>query len=95
MNVTVESLRAKHGDKAEAVFREICDKGGYGNIPPNYSGGLDIFSTIEPGNIAISEADKDRIAELSGIKRKDADKLFDSGTVITTSNVQDNRVGGK
>lgn len=92
MNVTLESLRAKHGDKAEAVFREISDLGGYGNIPTAYSGGLDIFSTLDQSNDVISEQSKDRIAELSGVKRKDADKLFDSGKIITSSLVQDNKV---
>lgn len=92
MNVTVESLRAKHGDKAERVFQEIADLGGYGNVPGGYVGGLDIFSTLEPGNDTIPNATKNKIAALAGVKRKDADELFDSGTVITVGEVQDNRV---
>ena len=92
MNVTKESLEGKHKEKAEAVFQEIAQLGGYGNIPSHYSGGLDIFSVLEPSNTVISEKDKDRIAELSGVKRKDADKLFASGDIITSEQVKDNRV---
>lgn len=93
MNVTVESLRAKHGANAESVFREIAGLGGYGDVPVTSSGGLDVFSALEPSNEVLSESAKDRIAELSGVKRKDADKLFSSGTVITSEQVVDNRVG--
>lgn len=92
MNVTKESLEAKHGAKADAVFREIADLGGYGNIPSDYAGGLDVFSVLDQSNDVIPEATKDKIAELSGIKRKDADKLFDSGKIITSGLVQDNKV---
>lgn len=92
MNVTLESLREKHGDKAELVFREIADLGGYGYVPNTYAGGLDVFSALEPSNTVLDEKTKDRIAELSGVKRKDADKLFKSGDVITSEQVKDNRV---
>lgn len=92
MNVTVESLRAKHGDNAPAVFREIASLGGYGDVPVAYDGGLDVFSALEPSNTVLSDGTKDRIAELSGIKRKDADKLFKSGDIITSEQVKDNRV---
>lgn len=92
MNVTKESLEAKHGANAGNVFQEIAQLGGYGNVPANYSGGLDIFSALDPSNTVLSDATKDRIAELSGVKRKEADKLFNSGTIITSEQVKDNKV---
>lgn len=96
MNANRESLEKIHGkDKAEAAFNEIRDLGGFGNVPFDYVGGLDVYSAVELGNTAIPEKDKDRIAKLAGINRKEADALFDSGKVITASEVQDNRVGGK
>jgi hypothetical protein len=82
MNVTLESLREKHGDKAESVFREIADKGGYGNVPTNYVGGLDIFSVIDPTNETISDQVKNDIAKLAGVSRKDADTMVETGKVI-------------
>lgn len=77
LNVTVESLRAKHGDKAEEVFREIADLGGYGDIGPgqgninlHYAGGLGILGALKEENTAISEKAKARIAELADVDRK-------------------------
>jgi hypothetical protein len=65
MNVTVESLKKQHGDKAEQVFREIADKGGFGavgqgegSIDPNYAGGLDVAGVLADGNKALSSAEK-------------------------------------
>lgn len=87
MNVTIDSLKKQHGDKAEEVFREIAEKGGFGavgggegNIDPNYSGGLDVAGVLADGNKALSSAAKDRIAELAGVDREKATNLVDAGT---------------
>lgn len=92
MNANLEDLKKIHGDKAEDVYREIADLGGFGNVPSRYSGGLDVFSVLDPSNTTITENDKDKIAKLAGVKRKDADALFESGTIITSEQVKDNRV---
>lgn len=74
MNVTLESLTEKHGaEEAAKRMAEIRDLGGYGNVSDEYVGGLDVYSAIDPGNTAIAEKDKDRIAELAGVKRKAVD----------------------
>lgn len=77
LNVNIEKLRAMHGDRAEEVFREIADLGGYGNIGSgqgdidiNYRGGLGILGALKEENTAISEKSKARIAELAGVDRK-------------------------
>ncbi len=88
MNVTIESLREKHGDKAESIFREIADKGGYGNVPSSYVGGLDIFSVLDPTNETIPDQVKNDIATLAGVTRKAADKMVDTGKVIYNEQTQ-------
>jgi hypothetical protein len=92
MNVTIESLRKQHGDKAESVFREIADKGGFGNvgssegsIDPNYSGGLDVAGVLADGNKALTSAAKDRIAELAGVDRGKATELVDKSVGTSSS----------
>lgn len=92
MNVTKESLEAKHGAKAGEVFREIARLGGYGDVPVNSVGGLDVFSALDPSNTVLSDGTKDKIAELAGVKRKDADKLFASGDVITSEGIKETKV---
>jgi hypothetical protein len=94
MNANLESLMKVHGneEKARAAYQEIAELGRYGAVPIHYSGGLDVFSTLDPSNTEIDEATKDKIAKLSGVTRKDADKLFKSGTIITSEQVQDNKV---
>lgn len=79
LNVNLENLTTMHGDKAERVFREIADLGGYGNIGSGtgeisaaYAGGLDVAGVLNPANTAVSETAKDRIAQLAGVKRPDA-----------------------
>jgi hypothetical protein len=79
-NVNLENMTTKHGDKAAEVMREIADLGGYGEIgvgegqiSPSYAGGLDVAGALDPNNTAISSKNKDRIAELAGVKRKDSD----------------------
>jgi hypothetical protein len=83
-NVTIESLKKIHGDKAESVFREIADKGGFGavgtgegSINPNYEGGLDIAGVLADSNTALTSAQKDKIAELAGADRAKATALVD------------------
>jgi|SRR6185369_3716967 len=83
MNANFDSLMKVHGGdakKAEAAFREIADKGGYGavgtgegQIHPLTAAGLDLVGVLDPNNPAISSKDKDRIAELAGVNRKDAE----------------------
>jgi len=83
MNANFESLMKVHGGdakKAEAAFREIADKGGYGavgtgegQIHPLTAAGLDLVGVLDANNTAISSKDKDRIAELAGVSRADVD----------------------
>jgi len=68
-NVTLESLQKQHGGNAERVFREICDRGGYGDVDPSNRGGLDVAGVLNDANTAVTSANKDRIAELAGVKR--------------------------
>lgn len=74
MNANFEQLEEKFG-KEEAVrrFEEIRDLGGYGNVPYDAIGGLDVFSALDPNNTGVTEKSKDRIAELLDVNRKDAD----------------------
>lgn len=92
MNVTVESLRKQHGDKAEKVFREIADKGGFGevgtaegNVNPAYEGGLDVSGILADSNKAIPSATKDRIAELAGVDREKATAMVDQGETTSSA----------
>lgn len=41
MNITFETIKAAHGDKATGIWNAVCDLGGFGRIEPNHSGGLD------------------------------------------------------
>jgi alpha-glucuronidase len=61
MNVNLENLTTRHGEKATEVFREIADLGGFGSvgssegqISPAYAGGLDIAGVLNPANTAVS-----------------------------------------
>ncbi len=79
LNVNLENLTTMHGDKADRVFREIADLGGFGSVGSGegqisvaYAGGLDVAGVLNPANTAVSEKAKDRIAELAGVKRPDA-----------------------
>lgn len=64
MNITVEKLREKHGANAEAAFKEICSLGKFGDVPPEYSGGLDVGGVLSKDNHVISDADKKRIGDI-------------------------------
>ncbi len=77
LNVNKANLTEMHGDKAEEVFREICDLGGYGEVGVgqglidfNYAGGLGILGALREDNTAISNKAKERIAQLAGVDRK-------------------------
>lgn len=92
MNATLESLKKIHGDKAEAVFREIAETGGFGSvgsgqgqIDVNNPGGLDLAGVLADGNTAISNKDKDRIAELAGVDRGKATALVDGGETTSSA----------
>jgi hypothetical protein len=79
-NVTIESLTKIHGDKAPEVYREIADKGGFGNEIA--SGGLDVRGVVDERNTAIPGKDKARIAELAGMEKADRERI-DSGATTT------------
>lgn len=83
MNANLENLAKMHGDRAEDVHKQIRDLGGFGDVPADYIGGLDIFGVLSPENTAITEKAKNKIAELAGVNRKDADKMVETGKVIT------------
>lgn len=70
LNGNMEELRKLHGDQAGERFRELCDLGGFGNVDPNYSGGLGLLGALHEDNTAVSEKSKDRIAEIMHIDRK-------------------------
>lgn len=91
MNANYEALKEKHGHE-EAVKRisEIRDIGGFGgNIPHDYYGGFDVQSVLDPTNTAVNDKAKDRIAELSGVSRKDADRRVESGEVSSAESLMD------
>ncbi len=83
MNANYESMVAEHGEKeARRRMERIADIGGYGNVPHNYIGGLDVFSALDPTNETIPEQVKDEIAQLAGVKRKDADTKAEAGNAL-------------
>lgn len=80
MNANLEELTKRHGDKAERVFREIADLGGFGDVGSGegkisaaYAGGLDVRGVLSSENTAVSEQAKERIADLMGVNRRDAE----------------------
>lgn len=79
MNVTVESLKKQHGEKAEEVYHEIRRTGGFGDVPQSYEGGLDVAGILTDGNTALTSSEKDKIAKLSGVDRGKATKLVEEG----------------
>ncbi len=80
MNVTIEELEKKYGkEEATRRFDEISDLGGYGSSHGAYIGGLDVLGALAESNTAIPEKDKARIAELSGVSRKDVEKRIEDG----------------
>lgn len=81
MNANLNSLTKIHGAEGAAkALREIADLGGFGTIGdgpgqinPLYAGGLDVQGVLSETNTAVSDKAKDRISELMGISRKEAD----------------------
>jgi hypothetical protein len=73
----MKNLTERHGEKADEVFRELADLGGFGEVgdgqgqvSPHYAGGLGILGALREENTAVSPQAKDRIAELCGVDRK-------------------------
>ena len=64
MSVSIESLKKTHGEKAPEIFNQIANIGGFGNVPVNYPGGLDVHG-MEDGE------KKDRILALLEKPKKD------------------------
>lgn len=96
MNANLEQLAKIHGkDKAESVFREIADLGGFGSvgvgtgsIPVDHAGGLDLAGVLAESNDAVSSKAKNRIAELAGVDRKTADKVSEGGGQSSASKMK-------
>ncbi len=63
-NVTRDSLKKKHGEKAGDAFTEIAALGGYGDVGADAI--LDLRGALDPENKAVSTANKNRIKELTG-----------------------------
>ena len=82
-NVTEKSMIEKYGpEKGHDAFREVADLGGFGTvgtgpgqINPAYQGGLDTAGVLAESNTAVSEKSKDRIAELTGVKRRSSEDV--------------------
>jgi hypothetical protein len=67
--VTIESLKKIHGDKAAAVFSEIAELGGFGAVSTfNYgidpACALDVKGCLDPENKAVSAENKAKIKAL-------------------------------
>ncbi len=97
MNVNMEGLKKLHGDKAEAVFREIARTGGFGEpgtgpgqVSPHYAGGLDVAGVLADGNTALSSKEKEHIAKLAGVDRGKATDIVDEGHT-TSSKHKENK----
>ena len=96
MNANLQELAKRHGDKAGRVFEEIADLGGFGNvgngegkISSAYVGGLDVRGVLSSENTAVSEQAKDRIADLMGVKRGDAEP--DAPTASSAGKMKENK----
>jgi len=93
MNANLESLEKIHGkEKAESVFREIADLGGFGSvgasegsISASYAGGLDLAGVLADSNTALSGEAKDKIASLAGVTRAHATGIVDDKTAEQSS----------
>ena len=93
VNVNIPMLEKIHGkERAEGVFREIVDLGGFGNSSDGSSrhpGGLDLQGVLDESNTSIGTRAKDRMAELAGVDRKASD------TFKTTSSADKMTKGDK
>lgn len=74
-NVTVESLEKKFPGEGEKRFREIVDKGGFGDVPTTYAGGLDVRGIVDPRNTAINEKQKSELASMAGMDTADRKRI--------------------
>lgn len=90
-NVTLDKLKKLHGDDAGRVFEQIADIGGFGkvgdaegNIRPDYAGGLDIRGVVDPDNKALTDSQKNKIAELAGMDTGDR-KRIESGATVSSA----------
>lgn len=80
MNANEESLRKIHGKgNVTKAYEEIRDLGGFGDVPLSHGGGLDLAGVLADSNTDVSNAAKDRIAELAGVDRNKATKIADEG----------------
>jgi hypothetical protein len=48
MNITFEQVEKAVPDNAKEVWKRICEIGGWGNVLPEHTGGLDISGLDEP-----------------------------------------------
>lgn len=70
-NLNLEKLRATVGtEKAEKIFAEVAEVGGWGKVDPEYRGGLDLKGMREAGKDASNPNREDcakRAAEIDRI----------------------------
>lgn len=75
MNVSIESLKKIHGDKASEVFAEIAQLSGAGNVTGSgfnsHSDGIDLTGALDPENKTISAANKAKIQSLLKEEKKE------------------------
>lgn len=81
-NVTVESLEKKFPGEGRQRFEAIRDKGGFGVVPPDYSGGLDVGGVVAGNNLVFSDKQKSELADLAGMSKADRERI-DSNIVPT------------
>lgn len=62
-NVTYEGLKKTHKENAADVFHQVRILGGFGDVPLNFEGGLDVAGLPEGAN-------KEKILNLLGTKAK-------------------------
>lgn len=79
-NVNIDQLRKIHGDKAQRVYEEIRDRGGFGNVSSEYVGGLDVRSVIDPANTSLSTKEKSELAKLAGMDKSDRERIDNQKT---------------
>jgi len=82
MNANFEAMAAKYGEEeAKHRMEEIIaiSGAGSGKVPYNYVGGVDLLGALAESNTALTDKEKARIAELSGVGRKDVDKKIEEG----------------
>jgi len=96
--VTLENLKERHGVGAEAIFNEIKARGGFGDIPVGYIGGLDINGvTDKDGNPDPALRDELRGIAENGLPS--ADTQTKSGGLVTgksgdTQGIKAGTIGG-